>query len=89
MTPSSHILDQYADVLVNFALGGGTGIKPGESVLLIVPECARPMLQPLHDTVLRAGGNPVVEIVPDGLQRSFFSLANEEQNVYRPMKRLL
>lgn len=54
-----------------------------------MPECARPILPPLHDTVLRAGGHPIVEIIPDGLQRSFFQLANEEQNEYRPMKRLL
>jgi aminopeptidase len=88
-TPSSTILQRYADVLINFALGGGNGIKPGEVVLLCVPECARPMLQPLHDAVLKSGGHPVVDIIPDGLQRSFFELANDEQNTYRPMKRLL
>lgn len=64
-TPPTHILDRYADVLINFALGGGAGIKAGDVVLLCVPECARPMLQPLHDAVLRSGGHPVVDIVPD------------------------
>lgn len=88
-TPNTKILERYADVLVNFALGGGSGIKAGEVVLLCVPECARPMLQPLHDAVLRAGGHPVVDIIPDGLQRSFFTLANHDQINYRPMKRLL
>lgn len=87
--PSTHILERYADVLVNFALGGGAGIKPGEVVLLCVPECARPMLQPLHDAVLKSGGHPIIDIIPDGLQRSFFHLANDEQIDYRPMKRLL
>jgi aminopeptidase len=88
-TPSTQILERYADILVNFALGGGAGIKAGEAVLLCVPECARPMLQPLHDAVLRSGGHPVVDIIPDGLQRSFFQNANDEQIAYRPMKRLL
>lgn len=88
-TPQTKILERYADVLVNFALGGGSGIKPGDVVLLCVPECARPMLQPLHDAVLKSGGHPVVDIIPDGLQRSFFQLANDEQINYRPMKRLL
>lgn len=88
-TPSTQILQRYADVLVNFALGGGSGIKPGDVVLLCVPECARPMLQPLHDAVLKSGGHPVVDIIPDGLQRGFFQLANDEQINYRPMKRLL
>ncbi len=54
-----------------------------------MPECARPLLKPLHDTVLQSGGHPVVEIVPDGLQRSFFQHANESQLLYRPMQRLL
>ncbi len=31
----------------------------------------------------------MVEIVPDGLQRSFFQHANESQLLYRPMKKLL
>ena len=88
-TPSTFILSRYADVLVNFALGGGEGIKPGEVVLLCVPECARPMLQPLHDAVLKSGGHPVIYIIPDGLQRSFFQYWNDEQIAYRPMKRLL
>ncbi|MCB9807539.1 aminopeptidase [Candidatus Peribacteria bacterium] len=47
------------------------------------------MLQPLHDAVLRAGGHPLIDIMPDGLQRSFFEKANEDQINYRPMKRLL
>ena len=88
-TPSTKILERYANVLVNFALGGGAGIKPGEVVLLCVPECARPMLQPLHDAVLKSGGHPVIDIIPDGLQRSFFENANDDQILYRPMKRML
>jgi hypothetical protein len=31
-TPSKQILDKYADVMVNFALGGGKGIKKGDVV---------------------------------------------------------
>lgn len=87
--PPTDVLQKYADILVNFALGGWQWIRAWDVVLLAVPECARPILPPLHDTVLRAGGHPIVEIIPDGLQRSFFQLANEEQNEYRPMKRLL
>ncbi len=87
--PSSSTLSRYADILVNFALGGGTGIKKNDIVLLCVPECARPILPHLHDTVLQSGGHPIVEIIPDGLQRHFFEQANDEQIDYRPMKRLL
>ncbi len=58
-------------------------------MLICVPECARPLLAPLHDTVLLAGGHPIVDIIPDGLQRSFFEKANDSQLIYRPMKRML
>jgi len=36
--PPQKILKNYADVLVNFALGGGTGIKKGEVVVKLDPE---------------------------------------------------
>jgi len=36
--PSEEILKKYADVLVNYALGGGVGVKAGEVVQLRVPE---------------------------------------------------
>src|SRR5437588_515806 len=35
--PSNEVLERYADVLVGFALGGGTGIKAGESVRVVAP----------------------------------------------------
>ena len=63
--PSPEILEKYANVLINFALGGGVGIKPKESVLLQVPECAKPLLLALHKAVVLAGGYPIVELIPN------------------------
>ena len=34
-TPPQEILERYASVLVNFALGGGEGVKPGEVVRVV------------------------------------------------------
>ena len=41
--PSEKILKNYADVLINFALGGGKGIKKGEVVRVSASESAKPL----------------------------------------------
>jgi len=50
--PSGTILEKYAKVLVNFALGGGTGIKPGDVVYLQSPLSALPFYRALRKTIL-------------------------------------
>ena len=42
-TPEPEILERYASVLVDFALGGGSGVKPGEVVRVASPESAKPL----------------------------------------------
>ncbi len=42
-TPPQQILDKYAKVLVNFALGGGKGIKKGDVIYLQSPLSALPL----------------------------------------------
>jgi aminopeptidase len=77
--PSAELLDKYADVLINFALHGGEGVKPGEIVQLRVPEVAKPLLVALRRAVLKAGAHPLVFFTPDDMAREFYELANEEQ----------
>jgi aminopeptidase len=86
--PSQEILDKYADLLVRFALGSGKGIKKGEVVNIQVPECARPMLVCLRRAVLKAGGNPIMQLLPDGVTREFYEIANEDQLNFFPGKLL-
>lgn len=85
-TPSKKILQKYADVLVNFALGGGKGIKKGEVVLLLVPECAKPFLYELRSAVLKAGGHAITQYLPDDFARGFFEEAGDEQVTFFPAK---
>ena len=73
--PSKKILDKYADVLIRFGLNDGKGIKKGDVVFLQVPECAKPMLSALSNSVLRAGGNPIIQYIPDGISKDFFNQA--------------
>lgn len=83
------VLKKYADVFIKFALNKGKGIKSGETVLLQVPESARPMLEPLQRSVLEAGGYPLCRLIPEGLSKSFFELASEDQIQYNPKKMLM
>lgn len=86
--PSDIILEKYAKVLIDFALGGGIGIKPKETVFLQVPECAKPILIHLRRAVLKSGGYPLIQYIPDDISREFFELANEDQLSYFPDKLL-
>lgn len=84
--PSKTILHRYAKVLVDFALNSGAGIKPGETVRLVVPESAKPLLIELRNAVLRSGGNPITNFVPDNYDREYFDLASDKQLTYFPSK---
>jgi aminopeptidase len=88
--PDDKILKKYAEVLVKFALWGGSGIKPGEAVYIRVPECAKPIIIPLQDTILEMSGHPYIEYVPNGTDRHssasrhFLEKASMEQVKYIP-----
>lgn len=82
--PSPEILDNYADVLVNFALNSGRGVKKGEVVFLQVPESAKPLLISLQKSVLKAGANAIIQYLPDEMSREFFELANDDQLKFFP-----
>jgi len=86
--PSQKIIKNYADVLVNFALNSGQGVKHGEVVLLQVPENAKPILLELNRAVLKAGAHPIIQYLPDDMDREFFDLANTEQIKFFPAKYL-
>jgi aminopeptidase len=82
--PPQHILERYADVLVNFALGGGDGIKPGEVVRVTAHEIAKPLYAELLRSVWRAGGHVIGQYLPDddetfNLSRDFYDIAAEHQ----------
>jgi aminopeptidase len=83
-TPPQEILERYASVLVNFALGGGRGVQPGEVVRVVAPESAKPLYAELHRAVWRTGGHAIGAYLPDdndqtNLARDFFEVASEEQ----------
>ncbi len=86
--PSEKILAKYAQVLVGFALNNGQGVKEGEVVFLQVSEAAKPLLIHLRRQALLAGAYPIIQYLPEGLEREFYELAKKDQLIFFPKKYL-
>ncbi|QXD31697.1 aminopeptidase [Candidatus Pelagisphaera phototrophica] len=84
--PSEELLEKYADVMINFALNGGEGVKNGEVVQLRVSEVAKPLLVTLRRAVLKAGAHPIIFYTPDEFAREHYELASDEQLSFFPKK---
>jgi aminopeptidase len=89
--PDPEILERYASVFVNFALGGGEGVKPGQVVLVTAPESAKPLYVAVLRAVTRAGGNVISRYSSDddaayNVDRDFFELASDEQIAFFPRR---
>jgi aminopeptidase len=77
--PPQEIIRKYADVLVNFALNGGEGVRAGEVVLCIVNLEALPMYEALLEAILKASAHPLMMLAPYQFDRTLFELASPEQ----------
>jgi len=82
--PDESILHKYADVLVNFALNSGEGVKPGEVVQIVVPDVAKRLGLALQTAVLRAQAHPMIRLLPTGFDKDFFEEASEDQLTFFP-----
>src|ERR1019366_4168240 len=83
-TPSPVILERYASVLVNFALGGGRGVQPGEVVRVVAPAFATALLVQVSKAVCGAGDHVIGGYQPDddepfNLSRDFYERASDAQ----------
>ncbi|PIQ91414.1 MAG: thermophilic metalloprotease (M29) superfamily [Parcubacteria group bacterium CG11_big_fil_rev_8_21_14_0_20_39_22] len=91
--PNQKTLEKYANVLVNFALGGGKGIKKGDVVHLVVYEYAKPLYVELRKAVWKAGGHVISDYRPDNgdrmpIEKDFYLYAKEHQLQFFPKKYL-
>jgi aminopeptidase len=89
--PSQKILENYAHVLVNFALGSGAGIKKGEVVRIIASECAKPLFLELRKAVWKSGGHVIGSYQPSSddtynVEEDFFLNAEDHQLDFFPSK---
>ncbi len=89
--PPTALLQRYADVLVNFALGGGQGIAEGDVVRIVAHESAKPLYAELRKAVWRAGGHVIGYYLPDddaqfNFSRDFYDLASDAQIDFFPSR---
>jgi aminopeptidase len=86
--PPQKILEKYADVLVNYALNSGEGLKPGEIVQCNIPDVAKALGLEIQNAILKAGGHPMVRLMATGFEKDFFTLANDAQLTFFPAEYL-
>lgn len=79
--PSDAILEKYAKVLVNFALGGGKGMKKGDTVFLTGALSTLPFYRTLRKVIFDSGGHIISSLGDDtdGFARYFYDHASNEQ----------
>ena len=97
-TPSDTILKKYADVLINFALGSGKGIKKGVVVRVSASESAKPLYIAVCNAIVDAGGHVMSNYGPDeehgdkrrniSVSRYFYENAKPHQLNFFPKKYL-
>jgi aminopeptidase len=92
-TPSKKILEKYAQVLVNFALNSGEGIKKGEVVVVLGSEACKPLYAEVLRTIWKSGGHVIQRYFPSddpdfSFDRAFYECAEEEQILHFPKKYL-
>ncbi|MDB5187524.1 MAG: Thermophilic metalloprotease superfamily [Candidatus Kaiserbacteria bacterium] len=92
-TPSQKILERYANVLVNFALNSGKGIKKGDVVRVTASEIAKPLYRELQIAILKAGGHMVGNFQPNdtleiNMSRDYYNHAKPDQLDFFPRKLL-
>jgi aminopeptidase len=78
--PSAELLEKYAKLIVDFALGGGAGIKKGDVVWVEGGEACRPLFLAVVRQVWRSGGHVISDYATDIYQPSDNIMAEFYQN---------
>lgn len=86
--PSEEILEKYADLLVNFALWSGKGVKKGDVVYLQSATSGLPLFNAVHKALLCAGAHTITNLGDDmnGMPRYIYENASDEQLKFFPRK---
>lgn len=84
--PDKRILQNYAKVLVDFALNSGAGIKKGEVVSLQFDTVALPLAHAVYLQILASGGFPIVRMSDDIFSKEMYTHGSNEQLLFFPKK---
>jgi aminopeptidase len=84
--PSHTTLEKYADVLINFALNSGKGMKQGDVVYLVTPTASLPLAKAMYAAILAGGGYPLLNIIDDEFKLLHIENGSEKQITFFPKK---
>jgi len=84
--PSKEILRNYALVMIDFALGGGTGIKEKEVVYLQFDYPALPLALKVYKRILEKDAYPILKINDEAFSKLFYETAKDHQLTFFPKK---
>ena len=84
MQPQTEQLQKYAQVLVNFALNDGNGVKAGDVVYLVTQKTGTPLAKEVYRAILKSGGYPLVQIQDDDFKLIHIEEGTDEQLKFFP-----
>ncbi len=82
--PDKKILENYAKVLIDFALGKGEGIKEKQVVYLQYDTEALPLALAVYKRILEKGAYPMVRTIDESFQKTMFENASDDQLKFFP-----
>src|SRR3989338_9429071 len=82
--PSKKILENYAKVLIDFALGKGQGIKERQVIYLQYDTEALPLALAVYKRILEKGAHPMVKGIEESFQKAMFESASDNQLKFFP-----
>ena len=71
--------DPRTERLAKILVGYSTQVKAGEVVSIDGESGAEPLLLAVYEEVLKAGGNPILNVSLDGQVAAFYKQANDDQ----------
>lgn len=71
--------DQRVDNLAKILVRHSTAVQAGDVCVIEGEVAGEPLLQAIYEEVLRAGGNPIVQMSMAAQSSAYFELASEEQ----------
>lgn len=85
-TPSDTLLEKYAEVLVNFALNDGEGIKKDDVVYLVAQHPSMPLAKAVYRRIIQSGGHPLLQVQDDEIKKIQLEESTDAQLSFFPDK---
>ncbi len=82
--PDKKILENYAKVMIDFALGKGKGVQKNQVVYLQYDTEALPLALAVYKSILEKGAYPMVKGIEESFQKTMFENASDDQLKFFP-----